>query len=399
MKKRLYINGKVEEYETELIPLDKLYFNDLNGRIATYIEEYNDNPKNEKLDSLILKDNKEKYNDLIAKFIKESSNDNEKSYQNTKKDISQKGQINPGVVLSDGRIIDGNRRFTAIRELYKDTGDPKFQYFEAVRLPGNLSKKDIKTLELWLQFNEDKKKEYNKIDFLVSLYNDVINEKTKQFDDKQYIRASGIKESDYKKDINIIDTMIDYLNWRNMPKAFYILKKEKLDGPLEEISRIRGKLSEEEWNSKKDPLYFQITLVDTGDRTRDIRPLVDSAMKNGSLFKKFADTIGTPEKNMQLSMAVVNKNKKPQSPDESKAISSQLNSAQSLLVNSFKDARYESDVIDAYNEPLKLLDAIITRINKIDIDLINKMSLDQKNKVTAKINDVEALLSNIKKIL
>ncbi|MBO6072961.1 hypothetical protein J6P59_05070 [bacterium] len=122
-------------------------------------------------------------------------------------------------------------------------------------------------------------------------------------------------------------------------------------------------------------------------------------MKNGTLFKKFADDIGTPEKNMQLTMAVANKNKKPQSPDESKAISSQLNSAQTLLVNSFKDAKCESDIIDAYNEPLKLLDAIITQINKIDTDLINKMSLDQKNKVTAKISDVEALLSNIKKIL
>lgn len=397
MQKRLYINGKTKEYETELIPVDKLYLNDLNGRIATYTEEYNAKPGNEKLDSLLKKD-KNKYNDLITEFVKKSSNDDEKSYHDTKNDILEKGQLNPGVVLSDGRIIDGNRRFTAIRELYKETGDPKFQYFEAVRLPAGISEKDIKTLELWLQFNEDKKREYNKIDFLVSLYKDVINEETKLFDEKQYIRASGIKISDYNTYISIIETMLDYLEWRNKPKAFYILKNEKLDGPLEEAARARKKMSEEEWNSKKDTLYTFMTLV-KGDRTREIRPLVDSAKEDGPLFVELKKSIDEPKAAMQLATAIAEKDNKPQNANQSKEISKCLNSAEELLENSFKNAKFKSDIIDANNEPLKLLDDTISLLNKIDTNLVNKLSLDQKNKITERIKSIEASLNNIKKIL
>ena len=168
LPKRLVSDGKVVECETYLIPIEMLYFNNLNGRIGTYIDEYNDQ-NNEDLDHLRQEDIK-RYNDLIANFIKKSSNDGQKSYIATRDDIKEKGQQVPGVVLSDGRIIDGNRRFTAIRELYEKTGDPRFAYFEAAVLPCPEKTdlegwKEIRRKELWLQYNVNEKKEYNLIPF------------------------------------------------------------------------------------------------------------------------------------------------------------------------------------------------------------------------------------------
>ena len=67
------------------------------------------------------------YNNKIATFIEE---DNATALKKTKKSIKEKGQQVYGYVLQDGRIIDGNRRFTALRQLQTEIGTS--QYFEAV---------------------------------------------------------------------------------------------------------------------------------------------------------------------------------------------------------------------------------------------------------------------------
>ena len=403
LPKRLVIDGQTKEYDSYLIPIEMLYYNNLNGRIATYIEEYNDKADNEDLNVLIQND-VEKYNDLIAGFIKKSSNDNEKSFQTTKKDIQMKGQQNPGVILSDGRIIDGNRRFTAIRELLKDTGDLRFNYFEAVYLEAPAENdvdgwKRIKALELWLQFNVDEKKEYNKIDFLVSFYRDTIDPETKMFDKKQYIYTSGITPNEYEKDVNIINAMLDYLEWRNKPKAFYILKNEKLDGPIEEIARFRKKMSEEEWNSKKDYIYHYMTHVQSGDRTRDVRDLVNSAKVNGILFTKYKESIDNPQTMLQLAKTTANKDKKVTTPEESKAMKDEQENASKVLLKAFGDAKFEDDINNANNEPLKLFDTAISQIIKIDIALINNMTAEQKETISLKLSDLEKSLIGIRNAL
>ncbi len=118
-----------------------LYYNDENGRIATQIRrEFGTlSPHADELDS--------DYNDKIAAFIEE---DNASALKKTKKSIKEKGQQVYGYVLQDGRIIDGNRRFTALRQLQAEAGTS--QYFEAVILPFTYDAKadraQIKRLEL-----------------------------------------------------------------------------------------------------------------------------------------------------------------------------------------------------------------------------------------------------------
>lgn len=60
-------------------------------------------------------------------------------------------------MLQDGRIIDGNRRFTALRQLQAEAGTS--QYFEAVILPFTYDAKadraQIKRLELAIQMGTE----------------------------------------------------------------------------------------------------------------------------------------------------------------------------------------------------------------------------------------------------
>ena len=85
--------------------------------------------------------NREEYNEIIEKFIVES---NPEAIKKTHTNIELVDQREPGVILADGRIIDGNRRFTCLRRLANK--NDRFMYFETVILDRNYesSAKQIK---------------------------------------------------------------------------------------------------------------------------------------------------------------------------------------------------------------------------------------------------------------
>ena len=113
-----------ETLDVYRIPLEYLYYNDKNGRISTGISQYDGelHPANDQVNP--------QYNDFIAKLIEQ---DNPGALKRTEKSIQDSGQQVYGYVLDDGRIVDGNRRFTALRNINRTTG--RTVYFEAVVLP------------------------------------------------------------------------------------------------------------------------------------------------------------------------------------------------------------------------------------------------------------------------
>lgn len=168
--KKLSIDNHTQVYPVYKIRLDQLYFNDQNDRIATWISQYKAEHADVALESL----GHSEYNDIIQGFIIES---NPEAIKKTQNNIDLIGQQEAGVVLTDGRIIDGNRRFTCLRNIEKKTG--KTQYFEAVILDHDIrnNAKQIKLLELMIQHGVDKPVDYNPIDRLVGIYNDIVDKK------------------------------------------------------------------------------------------------------------------------------------------------------------------------------------------------------------------------------
>ena len=395
LPKRLTLNGETKTHESYLIPIEYLFYNDLNGRIATYIQEYNDENGSDELSNLFEVD-REKYNEKLSNFVKASGNDDMSSFNRTKEDIHLKGQQIPGVVLADGRIIDGNRRFTAIRDLYKETGDLKFAYFEAVVLdtPQNDNQwKSIKTLELYLQFNVDEKRDYNRIDYLVSFYRDVIE--TKIFDEKTYIYASGIKKHQFNKDKRIVEIMLDYLEWRNKPKAFYILKNEKLDGPIEEIAGKTSKMSKEEWNAKKNVIYTYMTFNQQGDRTRDIRELLISAVEESPLFLSFQENIEKPSVMVAVQEIVEEIDKPVQTTEESVERFEKKKKIQTHIENVYKKAKFEDIAEKNSNKALDSLEIVLNQIKKIDKNSISSLSNSIKKSISNTIEKIQNELEGI----
>ncbi|GEN47978.1 ParB/RepB/Spo0J family partition protein [Ligilactobacillus pobuzihii] len=280
--KNLTIKGALKLFAVVKIPLEKLKYNRQNGRIATWISEY----ENE-----ILPEETEKFNEVVEGFIK---NSNPESLKKTKANIERFGQMEPAVVLENGILVDGNRRFTALRQLKREGKGAEFNYIKAVILSDSYSTKEIKTLELNLQHAKEERVDYNPIDRLVDIYRDLLSPGA-EFSPAEYAREVDEKESKVRDNMSVAQLMIDYLDYIQHPNMFYIARQQKLDGPLREISKIlkSKKIDPYDYNDAKDILFASLATV-KGDATRkirDMRSVIENPRQLHSVSNKLDQTM------------------------------------------------------------------------------------------------------------
>ena len=289
LTKRLTIGGETKDYPVYRFPLEYLYYNDQNGRINTVYHQYISN--HGKLTPEI---GDSKYNEIFERFIYESK---KQALKNTQFSISEKGQQEPGVILSDGRVIDGNRRFTALRRIQKETNIQ--QYFEAVILSfdinNKIDEKKIKELELDLQLGREERVSYDPIDRIFDVYNTI--EVQKLMTPEEYKKASGAGNTKrINKDLRLAKLIIKFLSIvapnENPIDKFYLARELKLDGPLEDIERTINKLKKDKETITQNVLTIlavQIAKSEVGDRdiTRKIRDVKYNILDNPEMKEHF----------------------------------------------------------------------------------------------------------------
>ena len=281
--------GETKDYPVYKFPLEYLYYNDQNGRINTVYHRYiSDHGK------LTPEIGNSKYNEIFERFIYESK---KQALKNTQVSISEKGQQEPGVILSDGRVIDGNRRFTALRRIQKETNIQ--QYFEAVILSfdinNKIDEKKIKELELDLQLGREERVSYDPIDRIFDVYNTI--EVQRLMTPEEYKKASGAGNTKgINKDLRLANLIIKFLSIvapnENPIDKFYLARELKLDGPLEDIERTINKLKKDKETITQNVLTIlavQIAKSEIGDRdiTRKIRDVKYNILDNPEMKERF----------------------------------------------------------------------------------------------------------------
>lgn len=266
-KKKLSIRNQVDDkYDVYEIPLNCLYYNDQNGRINTLYKKYR------AIHGLINPEpGDSQYNRIFEQFIFES---NDQAMKDTKMSIDEKSQQEPGVVLPDGRVIDGNRRFTALRMLERERNIPI--YFNAVILPldqkSKTDEKIIKELELDLQLGREERVSYDPIDRIFDVYNTIKVEKIMNED--EYKKASGAKNTrGINRDIRLAELIIKFIEivspGGNPIDKFYLARDLKLDGPIEEIESTINKLKSNNVEATKDAVLTYLIASKVVDKQND----------------------------------------------------------------------------------------------------------------------------------
>ncbi|MEG0835994.1 MAG: ParB/RepB/Spo0J family partition protein, partial [Christensenellaceae bacterium] len=263
--KKLTVDNHTQSYQVYKIRLDYLYYNDQNDRIATWISQYKAEHNVEEIDP----SDKEQYNAIIHKFITDSNPD---ALKKTQTNIELIGQNEPGVVLADGRIIDGNRRFTCLRNIEIKTG--KTQYFDAIILEHDIKNnaKQVKLLELMIQHGIDKPVDYNPIDRLVGIYNDIVDKAL--LTTKEYADSVNQSESDIQREVEKAKLMVEYLEFIDAPKQFYLARTMNLNDPLKELYDILKHCKDDETREDIKLVVFSNFLMQPhGDMTRYLRKI------------------------------------------------------------------------------------------------------------------------------
>lgn len=381
LTKKLTINNKTQVYQVYRIPLNLLYYNDQNDRIATWLSQYKDEKGIRNID----KSNLDEYNNIIQKFITES---NPERIKKTQLNIKLVGQREPGVVLKDGRIIDGNRRFTCLRNLQRESG---VDYFEAVILDLDVVNdvKAIKMLELTLQHGEDTKVDYNPIDKLVGIYNDLIVNKI--LTTKEYAESVNKTEGEVEKEKSVALLMADFLKYINAEGKFYIARNFDLNGPLLELQGMVNRTPEESLDALKKAVYANFLFAPSGDMTRYIRKLkkiitteyLNEYLEDHSeVENQIRDIIPIDAK--IITDDYINNNIRTNTIISTK-LAANLNKAV---------AKAEKD--DARNRPIKIAIDVLGKLQTVDLRIIEKLNSNQVGELQNTIVEIEKMCDLIK---
>ena len=380
--KKLVIDGKSVNCPIYEIKLDNLYYNDQNDRIATWISQYK---ADHGVDS-ISRDDINSYNSIIQGFIQSSNPDKMKETMNN---IGLFGQQEPGVVLADGRIIDGNRRFTCLRELSKTHAN--CEYFDAVILDKDYecNAKQIKMLELQIQIGKEARVDYNPIDRLVGIYRDVVENQLLTPD--EYAKSTNQKPSDVQKQIELATLLSEFLDAIHAPGEFYIARDLALDGPLNELYGVLKKISDEDKREEIKYIVFTNLLVKPDkDMTRFVRKL--KAIVNGHYLDEFIEREselseevldGLPDKVSSTDVNEVRANE---------TVRDDLKSAMDLIDNKVKAA-------ETRNKPNQVLSKAVDSIEGIDNKIIRKLTEEQQLDILDNVEQLEELLKSIRECL
>lgn len=381
--KSLTIDGYTKDYPVYEIKVDLLFYNDQNDRVATWVNKYKQDNEIKNFDMSDLN----RYNSIIHKFIVESNKD---AIEKTQKNIQMIGQQEYGVVLANGRIIDGNRRFTCLRNIQVEKGT---QYFKAVILDYDIeqNKKQIKMLELQLQHGVDEKVGYNPIDRLVGIYNDIIE--TKLLSVKEYAQSVNMSEKEIELEVERAKLMIEFLEFFNMNKQFHIAKEFNLIDPLKELHKMLLKISDEDRREDlKQTVFTQFFMIE-GDKTRYARK-IGKIVKNS----KFIDAYIEEQAELVDKLQEVVCNHEVITPKEIRVLKSDEKLRASLEKSTEKYiSKVDSDI--TRNQPAKQIEKACDSLELIDNNILKKLQENQKEEILEKLDMIEEFVKELRRDL
>lgn len=385
LSRKLTVDGMTRAYPVYKIKLDHLYYNDQNDRIATWISQYRTQHDGRAPDL----EDRDAYNQVIEQFIVESNPD---ALRKTRTNIKLVGQREPGVVLNDGRIIDGNRRFTCLRQLAGE--DPRSGWFEAVILDRSMehSAKQIKLLELSIQHGEESKVDYDPIDRLVGVYNDIV--KTGLLSPEEYALSTNEMVNEVKKRMELAGLMVEFLEFINAPGQFHVARDLQVYYPLEELQKLLRKCrTEDEKEDLKNSVFVNILVQTTGDMTRFVR--------------KFKSIMGSDQQEVflkeqrEIAAQVLDILPPPQEMS-TQAIRDCVRAREDLgdaLERSMDKFEARTKKTETRNRPIQLAEKATSFLEGIDMNILRKLGDSEVTRLRRQLDLLEEVLEEVRKNL
>lgn len=381
LSRKLTIGGKTNPYPVYRIRLDHLFYNDQNDRIATWITQYRNETGNMPLSELT----QEAYNDIIERFIIDS---NPYAIEKTKNNIALVNQREPGVVLSDGRIVDGNRRFTCLRLLQKE--DKIVRYMEAVILDSSVQEdqKKIKMLELAIQHGEEQRVDYNQIDMAIGAYHDIVETQLLTID--EYASSTNISLSEVRRKIETAKLIIELLEFMGVDKQYHIAREMEVYSLLYELVPLLKRCETEESKQKLKQSVFSNAMMksfaDQRKYIRNVKAMMDSGMYT-SYIKKQVQIVDKLER-QKKEQPITNKSELDAFVQKYEDITEDLQISMDRSLLQSKKAQTRAKPAQIVSKSVSMLMDIDTRI----LDKLSDVEKEKLQKQLGKLSDAVTLI-------
>lgn len=382
MTRKVTFGGKTVVYPVYRVRLDCLYYNDQNDRIATWISRY----EAENGDGSLYDIDVGIYNSIIESFIYES---NPEALNRTQKNIALVGQREPGVTLADGRVVDGNRRFTCLRRLQQTSTEPLF--FETVLLDMDIyeDRKQIKLLELSIQHGEESKVGYDLIDYAVGTYRDIIQ--TGLLTVEEYAQSTGESISDVKKRLEVAQLVTEFLAYIRLPGQYYVARDYQVYELFHEMLAPLKKLNDDEKKQLKSIAFSNAMLKAIPDQRKFIRDIKGLVSHNayGSFFAEQQEQLA--ELTAELEQTDIH------SREEVDHFAQEHQYAAQKLRQGMERALLVSRTQELKNKPAETVNRCISLMMDVDPRLFSRLDTEEKQELISSMDELAAVIDAYKK--
>lgn len=225
LTRRVDIQYRAERINLKVVTLrpELLFLNHTNSRIRVELEAHPE------YDLVMAYPQAERSQEIIASLLKATP-----EYGALRDQLNSLKQRNPGIVSIGGRVINGNTRLVALRELAIDG-------FDAGVLPASATEDDFKQIELGLQFVSLKEQKYSFVNQLRQ-FEIMLPDKPRA----EIFELMGFtKQSDFEEFSSSL-SLVNEFSLRGIPKTFFNEKREYLKVLGTDIAKLRkeGKFAE-----------------------------------------------------------------------------------------------------------------------------------------------------------
>ena len=405
--KRLLYRGKTEEFRIVEVPMEFLVLNVENGRIASLVKSF------EKEHGPL---NPEKESDAatLSQFLYEAHDAQNKR---TKEDLAKNGQLEAGIITSDGIIVDGNRRFSlmwAIAHDPKSSPDEKARcsVFRTVVLPEDADTKEILRLETSFQMGADEKVGYNAIEKYLHAY----DMKEQGFSVKEIAEYMGYDKTSEVDELLEVKTLIDeYLDWCDCSGIYTRLPRGfeddllKLNGACKKIRKgsiswIPSNELEEVENDLKCMSYDYIRLNMKSEDGFDFRAIASTAnnnfLNNEGIWKQIVMDWSKAIENVEEEPIDDVLNRSQSTTDTKRLLEERDNKWKKQVKDGLKDAFSTAiNIIENKKEkdkPAQLIKKAVSALREVDLSAIS--SIKNFNEINENLAEIQTLVTKISEI-
>ena len=382
--KKVTFAGKTELYPVYRVRLDALYYNDQNDRIATWISGYKSEHGAGSLGSL----QGEEYNDVIENFIYESNPD---AIKRTQKNIALVGQQQPGVILADGRIVDGNRRVTCLRRIQRESGEKQFFETVIMNVDMNRDRKQIKLLELAIQHGEEKKVDYDLIDYAIGTYRDVVV--TGLLTAEEYAAGTNESVSDVKKRIETAALVSRFLDHIKLSGQYHVARDYQVYSVFVEMLPMLSKCSADDKQRLMKMTFNNVLLKACPDQRRfirDIKKLINDECAADFLAEQ--DEISRRIEEKFITVTPANKADLDRFAADNEVFADDMNASIERNLIRLRNR-------NAINRPVENVAKCKNLLSDIDPRLFGKLDEGEKKDLVAELEDLSRIAEGFKKML